>query len=476
MSAPENIFKTSAIASGLVTPAQMEYVQRLARHRLTAQGNSTGEIVPERLLADLLVEQSVITRYQSDQLCSGRTKISLGPYLITDWIGEGGMGRVYKAVHQVMGRECAVKVLPLHRATPETLLSFAREIRMQAKLDCPYLVRAFDAGQDGNVHYLVTEYIPGMDLRRLVKSRGPLSIQQAAGIVMQAALGLEYAHQKGMIHRDVKPGNILVTPDGLSKVSDVGLAGFAVDLLDDPRAGKIVGTADYLSPEQIRTPLEVGTVSDIYSLGCTLYYATCGKVPFPGGDTTSKIRRHLSETPWHPRKFQPDLTEEFVDIIADMMEKDPSERTQTCAEVAARLEPWAGDAGELTSSRMSRSPWMAPPPSYEPMVELPDEGLLESTGLSLEASQATHRSRDAHPHPSSHTIPPIQADGTVSAMIAEPTSRIPLASSSRMVSTPRPANNTWMIVAMTVALVLPPALVVGAILGFVLKQTISTTR
>jgi len=388
------------------------------------------------------------------------------------------MGQVFKAVHQVMGRECAVKVLPLHRATPETLLSFGREIRMQAKLDCPYLVRAFDAGQDGNVHFLVTEYIPGMDLRRLVKSRGPLPIQQAAGIIMQAALGLDYAHQKGMIHRDVKPGNILVTPEGIAKVSDVGLAGFAVDLLDDPRAGKIIGTADYLSPEQIRTPLEVGTVSDIYSLGCTLYYAICGKVPFPGGDTASKIRRHLSETPWHPRKFQPDLTEEFIDIIADMMEKNFRERTQTCAEVAARLEPWAGDIGELTTTRMTRSPWMAPPPSLDALAELSDDSVLESTGVSFEASQATHRSRDLSPQSLPSDAPPIQNPDQPSLSLA-PSHLGSMSSSIQTTRTHSPSHastNTWMIVAMTVALVLPPALVVGAILGFVLKQSITAPR
>jgi serine/threonine protein kinase len=272
-----------------------------------------------------------------------------------------------------------------------------------------------------------------------------------------------------------------VTPDGIAKVSDVGLAGFAFNLFDDPRAGKIIGTADYLSPEQIRTPLEVSTVSDIYSLGCTLYYAVCGKVPFPGGDATSKIQRHLSETPWHPRKFQPDLTEEFVDIIADMMEKNPRERTQDCGEVAARLEPWAGDAGDLTTSRMSRSPWMAPPPSMEPVAELPDEGLFESTGVSLEASQVTHRSRDFQSKGPIDGIPPIQVSpprersltGT-SDDLTNPRKSTPPKSTT---GTPiHPTTNTWMIVAMTIALVLPPALVVGAILGFVLQQNIAATR
>jgi serine/threonine protein kinase len=231
-----------------------------------------------------------------------------------------------------------------------------REIRMQAKLDCPYLVRAFDAGQDGSVHYLVTEFVAGMDLRKLVRKNGPLPVSQAASIMMQAALGLDYAHNQGLIHRDVKPGNILVTPEGQAKVSDIGLAGFAQNLLDDPRAGKIVGTADYISPEQIRSPLDVQPVSDIYSLGCTLYYTACGKVPFPGGDTASKLKRHLEETPWHPRKFSPDLPEDFVDIIADMMDKDPQKRIPTAAEVAARLEPWAGSPDTLSVGRLGKSP------------------------------------------------------------------------------------------------------------------------
>src|SRR5688572_5564219 len=198
------------------------------------------------------------------------------------------MGQVYKAVHQMMGRICAVKILPLEKSTPDSVNHFVREVRTHAQLDHPNLVRAYDAGRDGDVPYLVTEFVPGTDLRRLIRSRGRLSQQQAASVIMQAARGLEYAHQRGLIHRDVKPGNILVTPDGIAKVSDLGLAGFIHGLEDDPRAGKIVGTADYLAPEQIRTPNEITHVSDIYSLGCTLYYAVSGKVPFPGGTARDK--------------------------------------------------------------------------------------------------------------------------------------------------------------------------------------------
>jgi serine/threonine protein kinase len=266
--ATRSVFQSSALVSGLVTVEQLEQIEAALR---AEKGGAAG--VDDELRAARMVELSLLTNYQAEQLKAGRTKLNLGPYIITDWIGQGGMGQVFKAVHKMMGRECAVKVLPMHKATPESIANFAREIRTQAQLDHPHLVRAFDAGHDGKVHYLVTEYVPGTDLRRLVRSRGTLSVQQAANVILQAALGLAYAHSRGLIHRDVKPGNILVTPEGVAKVSDLGLAGYINEGDQDPRAGKIVGTADYLSPEQIQTPREVTKASDIYSLGCTLYYA-----------------------------------------------------------------------------------------------------------------------------------------------------------------------------------------------------------
>jgi serine/threonine protein kinase len=236
-----------------------------------------------------------------------------------------------------------------------------REIRTQGQLDHPNLVRAFDAGQDGKVHYLVTEYVPGTDLRRLVRSQGPLTMRQAASVIMQAAVGLEYAHTRGLIHRDIKPGNILVTPKGVAKLSDLGLAGFIHEAEEDPRVGRIVGTPDYLAPELIDNPNQVERISDIYSLGCTLYYAVTGKVPFPGGSTSDKLRRHRVETPWHPRRFNSEISEEFVEIIADMMEKDPMLRIQTAKDVASRLDPWATDVSQFPSPQLTKSPWMPPP-------------------------------------------------------------------------------------------------------------------
>jgi serine/threonine protein kinase len=340
---PLTVFRRSALASGLVT---VEHILEAENAVRAAHGSiGTWVEVDDGALASKLVEQGRLNPWQAAMLKAGRVKFSLGPYQIIDAIGQGGMGQVFRAEHKLMGRVVAIKVLPRHRSTPDAVASFNREIRAQAQFDHENLVHAYDAGHDGNVNFLVTEYVPGIDLRKLVRERGKLSMQDAATIISQAARGLAHAHMKGLVHRDVKPGNLLVTPDGRTKVSDLGLAGFlGVEDPDDPRAGRIVGTADYLSPEHIKSPGEMSPVSDIYSLGCTLYYAVTGKVPFPGGTTRDKARRHCEEIPLNPRRFNLDLTDEFIDVIAAMMEKDPQKRLQSGAEVVRRLAPWAKES------------------------------------------------------------------------------------------------------------------------------------
>lgn len=340
------MFREAAFASKLVSSKQWRKAALEVKDARKDAGLEAPVTDEERAevteqIAEILIRDEVLTTYQAQQLRAGRTKLTLGPYVVTEFLGQGGMGQVFGAVHEIMGRHCAIKVLPLEKSDELARESFHREIRLQASLDCPYLVRAFDAGREGSVHFLVTEYVPGTDLRRLIKENGPLSVQQAASIVAQAAAGLAYAHDSGLIHRDIKPANILVTPEGHAKVADVGLAALAFGGDDDPRAGKVVGTADYLSPEQIRTPHLVGPQSDLYSLGCTLYYCVTGKVPFPGGDSRSKCKRHLSQSPWDPRKYTPDLPAAFVEILADMMEKDTRKRTQTASEVVQRLSVYA---------------------------------------------------------------------------------------------------------------------------------------
>lgn len=439
------VFHEAAIRSGLVTAALWD--------EIAAKSPSKSDDA----IAKLLVLSGNITAYQADQLKLGRTKLTLGPYVITDWIAQGGMGQVFKAVHSVMGRQCAVKVLPLEKATQEARTGFLHEIRLLAGLDCQYLVRAFDAGQDGSVYYLVTEFVPGTDLRRLVRQRGMLNQYEAASIIMQAALGLDYAHRQGLVHRDVKPGNLLVMPDGQTKVSDVGLAAWATALADDPRAGKIVGTADYLSPEQIRAPQQVGATTDIYSLGCSLYYAICGKVPYPGGDTSSKCRRHCEETPWHPRKFAPETSEEFVELIADMMDKDPQRRIQTAAEVAERLEPWAELASGPVQRPLTKRAWTAPPPPAEDAGPPFPPSQPDSTDSDV--SQGHERSSTITASAQGDTLP-----GTLPQWDAAPLQLPPIAIGMT-------GRESWTRVAICLAIAIPLSLLAGAVIGFFVRDS-----
>ena len=269
------------------------------------------------------------------------------------------MGHVFKAEDPILKRVVAIKVLPRDKSTPEAIANFTREIQALSSLNHPKLVRAVDAGNDGNVNFLVTEYVPGSDLRKLVRRSGPLSMEAAANIISQVAEGLHHAHQQGIVHRDVKPGNVLVTPEGDAKLSDLGLAGpmYSSNADQDPRYGKIVGTADYLSPDHILSPWNPVPAWDIYSLGCTLYYAVTGKVPFPGGTTSDKARAHCSLKPLDPRRLNHQLSDAFVDVVADMMAKDPAQRVPSALAVIDRLAPWAR---EFQNQRQAVAAWAGP--------------------------------------------------------------------------------------------------------------------
>ncbi len=446
-------FVQIALQSKLVTDEQIETAKRSLRQQKFK--------LSDEALASQLVHSNVITDYQSQQLLRGRSKFTLGSYIITDWLGQGGMGQVFKGRHAMMGREVAIKVLPQEKSTPSAIASFTREIRTQAELDHPRLVRAYDAGQDGQTYFLVTEFVPGTDLRRLVRIDGRLSMVQAASIVTQIAVGLTHAHERGLIHRDIKPGNILVSPDGEAKLSDLGLAGFLHEGDKDPRAGKIVGTADYLSPEQIRDPSKVHASSDIYSLGCTLYYAVTAKVPFPGGRTKDKIRRHLEEMPWHPRRLNPDVSEEFVDVIADMMEKEAARRIQSASEVAQRLEPWAREKYELPTSVSQGSHWKAAP--------LPG---VHDTAIEYDDSQSSQNSQTSSPSQLSESTHPLSA-------ASEETRIIKKSSPPVVVTDAAPSNTTRESVSLSnltlvLSVVVPLAMLVGALLALLVMSWFRT--
>lgn len=415
----KSTFERCALTSGLLTEEQIQQAWAVIEHS-QRMSPSASTLPRDRLLAAKLVELGWLNVWQTEQLLEGRFRFDLGSYRIVDSIGRGGMGEVYKAEHGVLGRTVAIKVLPRRRSAPEDIANFLREARVLARLDHENLVRAFDAGEDQSVFYLVTEYVPGTDLRKLVRAKGPLSMKQAASVISQVAMALQHAHEEGLIHRDVKPGNVLVTPEGRAKLSDLGLAGPLHGGVDeDPRLGKIVGTADYLSPDHIEAPWNPTPAWDIYSLGCTLYYAVTGKVPFPGGSTLDKVRAHRQLRPLDPRRLNPSLSSEFVDVIADMMAKNPAERIGSAKEVADRLTPWVdgpdpvaspGGAALSSVSGEGTGNWTARLPGHATDGSGSPSGLEDTQG-SLPAIPDLPVIAKEPPGQSSQTTHPVAAAG-----------------------------------------------------------------
>jgi serine/threonine protein kinase len=303
-------------------------------------------------LAQLLVRAGLLTRFQADQLLQGKWRgFSIGRYKVLDQIGAGGMGCVYLCEHEHMHRRVAVKVLPLTKAKdPVALERFHREAKAVAALDHPNIVRAYDVGQDNELHWLALEYVDGTSLQQLVRTSGPLSVSRAADYLRQAAEGLQHAYLSGLIHRDIKPGNLVLDRSGTIKLLDLGLARFFTDEEDDltRRYGEIViGTADYCSPEQAVDSHTVDIRADIYSLGATGYFLLTGHAPFEEASALAqKLLWHQTRQPRPIRQFRTDVPEQMAAVLDKMMAKDPAKRYQTPAEVVAALAPWTKGPGQ----------------------------------------------------------------------------------------------------------------------------------
>ncbi len=277
-------------------------------------------------------------------------------YRVLGPIGSGGMGAVYKAEHLFMERAVALKVVGRElTADPALVARFVREVKAAARLVHPNIVHAYDADQAGGVHFLVMEYVEGQSLDKVVRERGPLPAAEACDYVRQAALGLQHAHEQGMVHRDVKPHNLMLTPDGRVKVLDFGLARFALEALPPAsraadgggrasltQAGAVMGTPDYIAPEQARDARAADGRADIYSLGFTLYFLLSGRVPFPDESSFAKIIAHLERSPRPLGELRRDLPAGLLRAVERMTAKDPAKRYQTPAEAAAALAPFAG--------------------------------------------------------------------------------------------------------------------------------------
>ncbi|MBL8799733.1 MAG: protein kinase, partial [Planctomycetia bacterium] len=286
------------------------------------------------------------TPYQVNQLFQGKGReLLLGSYVLLERLGEGGMGQVFKARHQKMGRIIALKLIRKDRlANPVALRRFEQEIRAAAQLSHPNIVTAHDAAQVGETHFLVMEYVEGVDLAKLVRDGGPLPVEQACAYVRQAALGLQHAQERGLIHRDIKPSNLLLAiKEGLVKVLDLGLArlpatssGDTVEPLTELNA--VVGTPDFAAPEQIRHPQLADHRADLYSLGCTFYFLLSAQPPFRGQSMAEILVKHQLEEPTPIEALNRNVPTGLGAVVRRLMAKQPDDRYQTAGELAAILE------------------------------------------------------------------------------------------------------------------------------------------
>jgi eukaryotic-like serine/threonine-protein kinase len=303
-------------------------------------------------IARELVRRKLLTTWQVEKLLKGKHRgFFLGKYRLHSLLGKGGMSSVYLAEHVLMRRRCAIKVLPQKRVDDSSYLGrFHREAQAVAALDHPNIVRAYDVDSDGSVekgteiHFLVMEYVEGKSMQELVEQDGPFKIADAADSIRQAADGLTHAHEAGMVHRDIKPGNLLVDLNGVVRILDLGLARFFADgeeeSLTVAHDEKVLGTADYLAPEQALDSHNVDSRADIYSLGCTFYYLLTGHPLFTEGTLAQRLMAHQTKQPQPVEKDRPDTPAGLVTILNKMMAKSPDDRWQTATEVSEQLAGW----------------------------------------------------------------------------------------------------------------------------------------
>ncbi|MCC6417489.1 MAG: serine/threonine protein kinase [Gemmataceae bacterium] len=349
-----------AIDSGVTLVAVLTEGRLLEPSQLVELASLQAVHADPRPLARELVQRGWLTPWQVNQLFLRRAgELRLGPYLLLDRLGEGGMGTVYRARHSVMRRLVALKVIRRDRlANTDMVRRFYREVRAVARLSHPNIVLAHDAAQVDGTHFLVMEFVDGEDLARVVRQRGALPVAEACEYVRQAALGLQHAHEQGLVHRDVKPGNLLLgrtAAGGTIKVLDLGLARLAQAAGEQTAgeltgAGGIVGTPDYLAPEQARESHTADVRADVYSLGCTLYFLLTGRVPFPGGTFAQKVLRHEQANAVPVEQVRPEVPAALGAVVKKLMAKRPEDRCQTPLEVAAALLPFCPPGAALSGT------------------------------------------------------------------------------------------------------------------------------
>ncbi len=360
-------------------------------------------------MLDRLVDAALITRFHAEKLAAGKYKgFILSSYLILDQIGTGGMGQVYLAEHINMRRLVALKVLPPHAFEDAVARErFFREARAAGTLDHPNIVRVFDLCQEGKLLYLVMEYVEGVSLQTVVSRFGPLDVAAACHYARQVVFGLQHAHEMGFVHRDIKPANLLVDRLGIVKILDLGLvrseAEASTGLTKQLDNKNILGTADYVAPEQAVDSSKVDIRADLYSLGATLYYLLAGRTLFPEGKVAQKLVWQQIKDPVPVDRLRPEVPRELVAVVHKCLQKRPEARFQTPAEVFDALEPFVPDEmpppdpawlpESVTRVTMARA---AVPGANAPRVSGSTSQILAAamrSGSGVSSASGTHRAR-----------------------------------------------------------------------------------
>ena len=352
----ETMFGSIAIQLGFVTVTQVNECLEYQR-QMQALGT------PPKRVGDLLLEKGFISRQQAEQifrqqgLRGGHTQIQ--SYKILARIGHGAMGSVFKALQVSMDRVVALKVLaPKYAQNTKFVERFFREARAVAKLNHPNIIQGIDVGESNGIHYFAMEFVDGPTVGQLLRRGGALDERRCVQVILQMARALEHAQKHGLVHRDVKPDNVMLTRSGQAKLCDLGLA--KVQKGDTPHGtdhGVSMGTPNYISPEQARGDADVDIRSDIYSLGATFYHMAAGQVPFYSESAAVVIARHLNEPPKPPRELNPLISEAVSRIVVKMMQKDRAKRYQTPSELALDLE--------AVLNPPAAPPAIAPPPQSQ---------------------------------------------------------------------------------------------------------------
>ena len=393
MAVPLEQFIERLLQSGLMPEADVQsFIETLPAEK---QPKDTAALAKE------LVQAKKLTKYQAQAIYSGKAGgLVFGEYVVLDKIGEGGMGVVLKARHRRMDRLVAIKILPAASVdSAEAIQRFYREVKAAAKLSHPNIVTSHDAGEHQGMHFLVMEFVEGKDLASIAKERGPLPVREAMGYIVQAARGLQYAHEEGVVHRDIKPANLLRDKKGTIKILDMGLARFAgsePSLGGGDRlttTGQVMGTCDYMAPEQAEDTHAADHRADIYSLGCTLYRLVTGGAPYPR-DTLMKILMAHREAPIPSlAKQREDVPPEVDAIFQKMVAKRPDDRYQSMLEVVAALDAVLGDRTTVSSS--STTSGDQGDPSLEEVLSFLNQP-VKATVQVKQASAATEETIDQH--------------------------------------------------------------------------------